>query len=116
MSKCSVAAVLISVCVLPVNAQVIVYEAADTFPEEQGWDRSTFCFPERWLSEGTFFQHVDPIVPECGPGPPGDRETFVRSTDPFFGINALFMEWRMQTDGGSFRDHRCRTSGDRRGR
>ena len=59
----------------PALSQVVTFEPS-SFPDEQGWTRSTFCTPERWLADGWFHQHVEP--PECADPPSGDRDTYAR--------------------------------------
>ncbi len=85
------------VLAVPVLAEVVSYEAT-AFPETQGWDRSTFCTPTRWLDGGYLFQQLD-APGECGPGPGGDRDTYSRSLSEFDGAETFFVEWRVQTDG-----------------
>ena len=79
-------------------ADVVSYEAA-SFPEEEGWQRSTFCTPDRWIEDGRLNQHVEPA--ECFEPPSGDRDSYTRSIVEFDGQPTFFIEWRCQADGES---------------
>ena len=61
-------------------ADVVSYEAA-SFPDEEGWQRSTFCTPDRWIEDGRLHQHVEPA--ECFEPPSGDRDSYTRSIVEF---------------------------------
>lgn len=78
-------------------AQVVSYDAAaGLFPEEQGWQHTHFCTPERWLADGLLYEDVD--IGECAPPPgDGDRDTYKRPIDEFIGVPEFFVEWRMWT-------------------
>ncbi|MCH7721349.1 MAG: hypothetical protein IH988_10250 [Planctomycetes bacterium] len=87
-----------SLAVASVHAQVVAYEGT-SFPETEGWDRDTFCEPERWLEADQLFQQVD--LDPCPPGPNGGRDSYSRSLSDFAGQSTFFVEWCMQTDGDS---------------
>ena len=90
------AAVVTLLAGAPALSQVVTYEAS-SFPEEQGWTRSTFCTPERSLTDGVFHQHVEP--PECADPPSGDRDSYTRLIPEFDGARSFFVEWRLAVDG-----------------
>ena len=70
------------------GAQVVSYEAI-SFPEDVGWERDTFCNPERSLVDGWLVQHVE--TGECGGPPGGDRDSYTRSITGFAGGGAFFV-------------------------
>ena len=76
--------------------QVLTYEATN-FPEQEGWQRTTFCTPERSLQDGWLHQAFQ--VGECGPPPGGDRDTYTRSIRDFDGETEFFLEFRVLTTG-----------------
>jgi hypothetical protein len=79
-------------------ADVVSYEAT-SFPDEDGWTRSTYCTPERWIQDGLLYQHVEPG--ECSDPPSGDRDSYARSIAEFDGAPDFFLQWRCQVDGES---------------
>ena len=81
-------------------AQVVTYEAASSFPEDgNGWERSTFCGPERSLDDGCFVQHVEPE--KCAKPPSGDRDSYTRPIQEFDGVASFFLEWVVNAEGQS---------------
>jgi len=80
----------------PGLAQVVSWEGTSV-PEVEGWDRTAFCTPERWI-EGTWFQQAL-AAGQCGDPPGGDRDSYRRSLEPFNGAAQFFLEFRVQTDG-----------------
>ncbi len=89
-------AVLVLAGSAPALSQVVTFEPS-SFPDEQGWTRSTFCTPERSLADGWFHQHVEP--PECADPPSGDRDSYTRLITEFDGAPSFFVEWRLRVDG-----------------
>ncbi len=83
---------------VPALAEVVSYEATSSFPEEgNGWDRSTFCAPERTIDDGLMRQVVEPG--ECAAPPSGDRDSYTRAIGAFTGSRAFFMEWVVFSEG-----------------
>ena len=81
-----------------VNARgnVVSWEG-NSFPESEGWTRSTFCTPERSIDDGKLVQIL--VEGECMEPPDGDRDTYTRTIDEFNGSATFFYEYRVQTDG-----------------
>ncbi len=84
--------------VAPVLADVVSYEGA-SYPENEvyGWERITYCTPQRWLDDGKLFHAVE--IGECDPPPGGDMDAYTRSVGAFDGVPAFFAEFRCQTSG-----------------
>ncbi len=80
------------------DGQVVTYEG-QSFLDEQGWQRSPFCEPERWIDDGWLVQRVEPPIPECGQPPYGDWDSYRRSIAEFNDAEAFFLEWRLLSDG-----------------
>ncbi len=78
-------------------AEVFTYEA-NVFPEQAGWDISQiFCDPGLSLEEdGRFVVDVD--LCKGDPPPGGQGATYRRTLDEHIGSEALFFEWRLQTN------------------
>ena len=91
-----IAAIVTLIAAAPALSQVVTFEPS-SFPDEQGWTRSTFCTPERSLADGWFHQDVQPT--ECADPPSGDRDSYTRSIAEFIGVPNFFVEWRMRADG-----------------
>ena len=85
--------------VTTVRADVVTFEGVD-FPEieDDSWEPTPFCNPDRWIEDGWLFQHVEVA---CGGPPGGDRDRYVRSLADFVGEEEFFIEFRMFTDGDS---------------
>ena len=79
---------------------VVTFEADGVYPEALGFERTTFCEPERWFDAGWFFQHVDAPGP-CGNGPGGDSDGYTFPIDFLIGSPTFFLEWRSMSDGDS---------------
>ncbi len=81
-----------------VAGQIVDYEG-NSLPEDSPipWIPNAVCDPERWVSDGRFFQHVE----QCPgfPPPAGQRASYTRSLDEFVGVTPFFIEWQMWTDG-----------------
>jgi hypothetical protein len=86
--------------VAPVRSEVVSYECT-SFPDSEGWTRSTDCDPERWIRDGWLVQHVEPPSGPCGEPPNGDRDSYSRSLSSFTGADDFFVEWKVETDGDS---------------
>ncbi len=87
---------LLALAAAPAYAQVASWEGT-SLPEADGWDRSAFCTPDRWI-EGTWFRQAL-VAGECGPPPGGDRDSYRRSLEAFNGTTQFFVEFRLETDG-----------------
>lgn len=87
---------LLDGAVAPAYSQVASWEGT-SFPETEGWDRSVFCTPERWI-EGTWFWQAL-AAGDCAPPPDGDRDSYRRSLEPLNGVPQFFLEFRVQTNG-----------------
>jgi hypothetical protein len=84
------------------NAGLVAYEG-DDFPESSGWTRLGTFDAERALDAGIFTQHVELGV--WAPGPIGETDVYRRSLEAFVGVDAFFIEWRVETDApGSILD------------
>ena len=90
--------VLLCMAGVPILAQVVSWEGT-SFPEAEGWARSTFCTPGRWI-EGSWFRQAL-AVGECAPPPDGDRDSYRRSLESLNGVTTFFVEFRLQSDGDS---------------
>jgi len=87
---------LLFVSAVPAYAQVVSWEG-ESFPETDGWERTTFCTPERVLQDGWLCQAFQ--IGECGAPPGGDRDTYRRSILDFDGDPEFFLEFRVSTTG-----------------
>ena len=83
-------------------AGIVAYEG-DVFPESTGWTRLGTFDAERWLDGGVFSQRVDLGV--WVPGPIGETDVYRTPLADFSGVDAFFVEWRVETDApGSILD------------
>jgi len=80
------------------SGQVITYEG-QSFLDDEGWQRSPFCEPERWLDEGWLVERLEPPIPECGQPPYGDWDSYRRSVAEFDRATTFFLEWTVFADG-----------------
>ena len=83
--------------VMTVRADVVTFEGVD-FPEieDDSWEPTPQCEPDRWIEDGRLLQHVEQ---DCWPPPGGDIDRYVRPLADFVGEDEFFIEFRMQTDG-----------------
>ena len=89
-------ALIVLLAAQPAFAQVVSYEGTD-FPEQSGWNESSFCGPLRWLDNG--WLHYELVVCPGTEPPIGQRQTFTQAlSESSMGQN-LFFEWVVQTDG-----------------
>jgi hypothetical protein len=79
------------------SAQIVFFEADTEFPEELGWERITYCTPERGIEDGAFWQEVQ--IGECERPPNGDRDAYRKFVSDMIGLDPFFFEWRVETDG-----------------
>jgi hypothetical protein len=83
----------------PAHAQIVAYEAL-SYPWEEGWSyTSNYCGPSETLEEGWLVHHVD-MCP--GDPPPGGQQIgYTRSLVSLTGLDPLFFQFRLITDGPS---------------
>ena len=79
----------------PARASVISYDG-DVLPEDAGFTRFYVYDPERWLSGGWFFQHID-VGGGTGAPYDGDYDAYHHALSSFEGL-PFFIEWRVLTD------------------
>lgn len=78
--------------------QLVLYEAAwGTFPDDQGWERMTFCKPLRQLENGWLVQHVE--FGNCVPGKGGEYDYYRYYLNYLTGSPTFFLEWVSFSDG-----------------
>ncbi len=82
---------------LTAEGGIVAYEATSLFPEEtaQGWAYTPLCTPDRWLDQGSLFQHVEI---GCWPND-GEMDRYIRSLADFVDVSTFFIEFRVKTDG-----------------
>lgn len=85
------------VAVGSVHADVATFEGF-SFPEDEdnSWEYTPVCQPQRWVRDGWLFQHVEV---GCGGPNAGDIDRYQRSLADFVGEEHFFIEFRMETDG-----------------
>ncbi len=85
------------VAAVTVRADVVTFEGL-AFPEieDDSWEPTPQCEPDRWIEDGRLLQHVEQA---CWPPPGGDIDRYVRPLADFVGEEEFFIEFRMQTDG-----------------
>ena len=79
-----------------VFGQIVSFEGT-SFPEIEGWVRSSFCTPVRSLQGGWLVEELEPK--ECFAPPSGDRDTYRLPLDEYDGVESFFAEWRVEADG-----------------
>ncbi len=72
----------------------VVTSECDVHPLEEGWGlQDSFCDPEEWVEEGSFFQHLDICADPVG----GQQSFYIRSLMDFIGTEEFFLEFTMHT-------------------
>ncbi len=83
-----------------ISGQLVLYEPAwNSYPEDQGWERTTFCNPERYLEAGWLVQHVQ--FGHCSPDEGGELDRYFHSLIELTGATSFFLEWKSYSDGPS---------------
>ncbi len=83
----------------PVLAQVFSTEFTSD-PVSEGWELlNQYCDPELWNKQGWYHQRLD--IEACLGSTQGGHDSYQRSLEPFSGVAAFFLEFRLQTDGSS---------------
>ena len=79
------------------RADVVTFEGL-AFPEieDDSWEPTPQCEPDRWIEDGRLLQHVEL---GCWPPPGGDIDSYQRPLADFVGVEEFFIEFRIQTDG-----------------
>ncbi len=89
--------VIVLVLGLQVFADVVSSEC-DLPPTEEGWlVQDSFCDPQEWVAEGSFFQYME-LCDGTDP-PTGQQSFFFRSLTDFVSTAEFFLEFRMETTG-----------------
>ena len=79
------------------SADVVLYEGT-SFPDDVGWERADRLYlADRWLDDGWLVQQAD--IVHAGPPQETEDDFYRHSLAAFAGIEAFFVEWRMETDG-----------------
>ncbi len=92
--------ILLLVCARSVViGQTVSYEA-DVFPEVDGWTRSDRLFlADRHLDDGRLVQHAEAVEFDPPLLDEDEDDFYTKSLVAFAGVDAFFLEWRMETDG-----------------
>ncbi len=80
-----------------VCGQVVSYEAT-SYPDDENWERRDTLFTaDRWLHSSWFVQYAEIV----DPGPPqlAEEDYYDYSLAVYSEAKAIFVEWRMVTDG-----------------